>query len=44
MRRSAIWTTILLTVVVVLVSLVLGLVIALLLDRTFLGPRRRAHA
>jgi sorbitol/mannitol transport system permease protein len=35
--RSAIWTTILLTAGVVLISLVLGTVIALLLDRTFMG-------
>jgi sorbitol/mannitol transport system permease protein len=35
--RSAIFTTILLTVSVVLISLVLGTCIALLLDRTFLG-------
>ncbi|MEJ5913072.1 carbohydrate ABC transporter permease [Pseudokineococcus sp. 1T1Z-3] len=35
--RSAVLTTIVLTVVVVGVSLVLGLLIALLLDRTFLG-------
>ncbi len=35
--RSAIFTTILLTASVVLVSLVLGMVIALLLDRAFLG-------
>ncbi|MFK8850574.1 carbohydrate ABC transporter permease [Streptomyces sp. Ac-502] len=35
--RSAIWTTVLLTVTVVLVSLVLGLGLALLLDRTFWG-------
>jgi sorbitol/mannitol transport system permease protein len=35
--RNAIWVTILLTVVVVLVSLVLGLVAALLLDRKFRG-------
>lgn len=35
--RSAIWTTILLTAGVVLISLVLGTVIALLLDRAFLG-------
>ena len=34
---SAIWTTILLTAGVVLISLVLGTVIALLLDRTFRG-------
>ncbi len=34
---SAIWTTILLTVSVVLVSLVIGFGIALLLDRAFLG-------
>jgi sorbitol/mannitol transport system permease protein len=35
--RSAVWTTILLTFTVVAVSLVLGMLIALLLDRTFLG-------
>lgn len=35
--RAAIFTTILLTVAVVLVSLLLGTIIALLLDRTFLG-------
>ncbi len=35
--RSAVWTTILLTVTVVAVSLVLGMLIALLLDRTFFG-------
>jgi sorbitol/mannitol transport system permease protein len=35
--RSAIFTTILLTASVVLISLVLGTIIALLLDRTFLG-------
>jgi sorbitol/mannitol transport system permease protein len=35
--RSAIWTTILLTAGVVLISLVLGTIIALLLDRTFMG-------
>lgn len=35
--REAVWTSIELTVVVVLVSLVLGLVFALLLDRKFLG-------
>ncbi len=35
--RHAIWVTVLLTVSVVLISLVLGLVIALLLDRKFLG-------
>ena len=35
--RSAIWITIRLTAAVVLVSLVLGLVIALLLDRAFFG-------
>jgi sorbitol/mannitol transport system permease protein len=35
--RSAIFTTILLTASVVLISLVLGTLIALLLDRTFLG-------
>jgi sorbitol/mannitol transport system permease protein len=35
--RHAIWVTIELTVVVVLVSLVLGMLIALLLDRKFLG-------
>ncbi|HWM57636.1 MAG TPA: sugar ABC transporter permease [Pseudonocardia sp.] len=35
--RSAIWTTVLLTAAVVLISLVLGTVIALLLDRAFLG-------
>ena len=35
--RDAVWTTILLTVGVVLVSLILGLAIALLLDRKFRG-------
>ncbi|MGY5129783.1 carbohydrate ABC transporter permease [Streptomyces nigrescens] len=35
--RSSVWTTILLTVTVVLVSLLLGLGIALLLDRSFRG-------
>ncbi|MFF8531521.1 carbohydrate ABC transporter permease [Streptomyces sp. NPDC015532] len=35
--RHSVWTTILLTVTVVLVSLVLGLVLALLLDRRFRG-------
>jgi sorbitol/mannitol transport system permease protein len=35
--RHAIWVTIVLTVVVVLVSLLLGMVIALLLDRQFRG-------
>lgn len=35
--RSAVWTTVLLTVTVVLVSLLLGLGIALLLDRGFRG-------
>jgi len=35
--RNAIFTTVLLTVTVVIVSLVLGLVIALLLDRKFVG-------
>ncbi|MFG3149642.1 carbohydrate ABC transporter permease [Streptomyces sp. M41(2017)] len=35
--RHSVWTTILLTVTVVLVSLVLGLVLALLLDRRFQG-------
>ncbi|MEY2243415.1 carbohydrate ABC transporter permease [Streptomyces sp. BF23-18] len=35
--RQSVWTTILLTVTVVLVSLVLGLVLALLLDRRFRG-------
>src|ERR1700750_1567921 len=35
--RDAVWTTILLTVGVVLISLVLGLGIALLLDRKFRG-------
>jgi sorbitol/mannitol transport system permease protein len=35
--RSAIWTTVLLTAAVVLISLVLGTVIALLLDRAFRG-------
>lgn len=35
--RDAVWTTIVLTVVVVLVSLVLGLGIALLLDHKFFG-------
>ncbi|MFE1770649.1 carbohydrate ABC transporter permease [Streptomyces sp. NPDC059008] len=35
--RNAVWTTILLTVTVVLVSLLLGLGLALLLDRTFRG-------
>jgi len=35
--RSSVWTTVLLTVVVVLVSLLLGLAIALLLDRSFRG-------
>ncbi len=35
--RSAVWTTIVLTVTVVGVSLVLGTLIALLLDRKFLG-------
>ncbi len=35
--RSSVWTTILLTVTVVLVSLVLGLLLALLLDRRFKG-------
>ena len=35
--RNAVWVTILLTVSVVVVSLVLGLVIALLLDRKFRG-------
>nr|WP_309116412.1 sugar ABC transporter permease [Saccharothrix sp.] len=35
--RSAIWTTVVLTASVVLVSLLLGLVLALLLDRKFFG-------
>jgi len=35
--RSSVWTTVVLTVTVVLVSLVLGLAIALLLDRSFRG-------
>ncbi|GAA1003275.1 sugar ABC transporter permease [Streptomyces sp. F-3] len=35
--RKSVWTTILLTVTVVLVSLLLGLVLALLLDRRFRG-------
>ncbi|MGC9538691.1 carbohydrate ABC transporter permease [Streptomyces sp. UG1] len=35
--RKSVWTTILLTATVVLVSLVLGLVLALLLDRKFRG-------
>ena len=35
--RAAIFTTILLTAAVVLVSLVLGMIVALLLDRAFLG-------
>ncbi|GAA3792899.1 sugar ABC transporter permease [Streptomyces coacervatus] len=35
--RHSVWTTILLTVTVVLLSLVLGLVLALLLDRKFRG-------
>lgn len=35
--RKSVWTTILLTVAVVLVSLVLGLALALLLDRRFKG-------
>ncbi len=35
--RHAIWVTVLLTFVVVVVSLLLGLVIALLLDRKFMG-------
>ncbi len=35
--RESVWTTVLLTVTVVLVSLVLGLVLALLLDRRFRG-------
>jgi sorbitol/mannitol transport system permease protein len=35
--RSAVWTTILMTFTVVAVSLVLGMLIALLLDRTFFG-------
>ena len=35
--RHSVWTTVLLTVTVVLVSLVLGLVLALLLDRRFKG-------
>ncbi|WP_240503040.1 carbohydrate ABC transporter permease, partial [Streptomyces prasinopilosus] len=35
--RRSVWTTILLTVAVVLVSLVLGLLLALLLDRRFRG-------
>ncbi|AJT69120.1 hypothetical protein T261_7522 [Streptomyces lydicus] len=35
--RSSVWTTILLTVTVVLVSLLLGLGLALLLDRSFRG-------
>ncbi|MDH6519925.1 sorbitol/mannitol transport system permease protein [Streptomyces sp. SAI-208] len=35
--RHSVWTTILLTVTVVLVSLVLGLLLALLLDRRFKG-------
>jgi sorbitol/mannitol transport system permease protein len=35
--RDAVWTTILLTVGVVLISLILGLLIALLLDRRFRG-------
>src|SRR5581483_8529637 len=35
--RASVWTTIVLTVTVVAVSLVLGLVIALLLDRSFRG-------
>jgi sorbitol/mannitol transport system permease protein len=35
--RSAVWVTISMTFVVVAVSLVLGMVIALLLDRTFFG-------
>jgi sorbitol/mannitol transport system permease protein len=34
---SSVWTTILLTVTVVVVSLVLGLLIAMMLDRTFRG-------
>jgi sorbitol/mannitol transport system permease protein len=35
--RSAVWNTVVLTVTVVLVSLVLGMLIALLLDRKFAG-------
>lgn len=35
--RHSVWTTVLLTVTVVLVSLVLGLLLALLLDRRFKG-------
>ncbi|WP_405874163.1 carbohydrate ABC transporter permease [Streptomyces sp. NBC_00005] len=35
--RHSVWTTVLLTVTVVLVSLVLGLILALLLDRKFRG-------
>ncbi|NED05000.1 sugar ABC transporter permease, partial [Streptomyces sp. SID6648] len=35
--RKSVWTTILLTVAVVLASLVLGLALALLLDRRFKG-------
>src|SRR5690606_25720515 len=35
--RKSVWTTILLTVTVVLVSLLLGLLLALLLDRRFRG-------
>ncbi|MEV5428664.1 sugar ABC transporter permease [Streptomyces sp. NPDC052701] len=35
--RKSVWTTVLLTVTVVLVSLVLGLLLALLLDRRFRG-------
>ncbi|MFK4148990.1 carbohydrate ABC transporter permease [Streptomyces sp. NPDC004065] len=35
--RKSVWTTVLLTVTVVLVSLLLGLVLALLLDRRFRG-------
>ena len=35
--RSAVWNTVILTVTVVLVSLVLGMLIALLLDRKFAG-------
>lgn len=40
--RHSVWTTILLTVTVVLVSLVLGLVLALLLDRRFRGAASSA--
>ena len=38
--RHSVWTTILLTAAVVLVSLVLGLALALLLDRRFRGRGR----